>query len=244
MKKNALFIFIFVIPLLILGCNFEKLTGYKYDAQKPDNTVKISGRITNKFTEYGVLDAKIRFGVFETLTDANGEFVIYYQKGEDEDQNRIIPIEVSAYNYYGFADEIMIGELDFYYDIELEYGASMVERVYLTTIDSQTSLMNVVVQDYQGFNNISQVTGNFWITEVYTRPEIDEIIPVPFSAEITFQKGMQLTSNTGIYYASISNRWLKIGITNSTSTVYFSLTDYDNFKDDSRLYRLATLNTE
>ena len=239
MKNFVMFILTLIILFFLIGCNLEKLTGYNYNADKPDNTIQISGRITNQFTKYGVLDARIRFGVFETLADANGEFIIVYQKGEDEDQNKIVPIEVSAHNYYGSEDEIIIGELDFNYDVELEYGASKVERVYLTAIDSLTSLMNVVVQDYQGFHNISQVTGNFWITQ-----SVDKTEEVGFGMEIQFSKGMQLTSNTGIYYAPVSTNYLNIIDTNSTTTVYFSLTDYDNFKNDSRLYRLATLNME
>ena len=106
-KPNKIWFLLFVL-LLLINCDTDKFFGYNYDAESLIESTPVSGRITNIFTSVPVTSAKIKIGPYETLTDKDGDYLLVYPLGTDEERDKFIPIIVTAPNYFPDSLETII----------------------------------------------------------------------------------------------------------------------------------------
>ncbi len=144
---------------LFLGC--EQFIGYNYDADVEDNTIRISGRVRNIFTDEPVAGALVQIGIQQTLTDYFGDYILHVDLGTDEERDKPVPVTVTAEKYDAFEDQFVIYNEDKEYVIKLVYVAPIIKEA---SIYPTSSLLNcdVRIYDYQGFADIKTVQATFY----------------------------------------------------------------------------------
>ena len=159
-KPNKILFLLFVF-LLYINCDTDKFFGYNYDAESLIESAPISGRITNIFTSVPVASAKIKIGPYETLTDKDGDYLLVYPLGTDEERDKFIPIIVTAPNYFPDSLETIIYPQPLEINFSLEYGAPNIESSSITQRDPVMVNCDATVFDYQGVDDIDTVTAVF-----------------------------------------------------------------------------------
>ncbi len=157
--RSSLFTVLILCTLLIFGC--DTYLGYNYDAENPENIVKVIGNITNKFTGVPVDSALVQLGLFQTFTDVHGDYAIYYELTTSDQRDKPVPLKISAVDYFDYSDEFILYQGSIIKDIELQYAAPMIDsaRIYMGRI---RLVCSAIISDYQGVSNIRQVVGTFF----------------------------------------------------------------------------------
>jgi hypothetical protein len=157
----------FFLNLLLLNSfiflNCENFWGYNYDADPIPNSATITGKITHFFTNQPVPDATVQFGSQSAQTDSNGQYLLSYIFEGDEDRDKPVKVHVSAHNYYSKIDSTKIFPQINHYDAKLKYAAPIIQRAVIVDLMEVDSLLcQVHVTDYQGRQNISEITVSFF----------------------------------------------------------------------------------
>ena len=210
------------------SCDLEKVTGYKYDARQPDNLVKISGTVVNVFTGEGAAHINISIGPYKTKTDVTGTYQLFYQKGEDEDMNLPIPVEIVSSKYETYSSEILIAEEDFTYNINLIYAAPMLESVYRGFEE-----IYAVVKDYQGNQDIAAVRGDFRI-EVLDGILVEQ----PYQEIRELTRIGTLTATTAEYYIPVHEQFFRYDPRVAINKVRFIMWDQGGHCDTTAFFAL------
>lgn len=138
---------------LLIQCDTEKYFGYSYNADLPDNSVIISGKVLNTFTDQLVAGAIVDVNGQTTETNFQGEFSFIYIVAVDEGFSRPIPVTVIKEKYFPLHTSLIIYPTD---DNVLN-----ARLIYAAPIIQQSTFMNSVcsaeVFDYQGVDDIESV---------------------------------------------------------------------------------------
>ena len=158
----------FVLYLLLLN-SFIFLTcksfwGYDYDADPIPNSATITGRITNLFTKEPVYDAQVQVASQSIHTDEDGKYTLHYLYESDEEQNKRVPITISAANYFSYSNSIIIYPQNNFFDAQLEYAAPIIQKVVVVDYYNNNSMIvcQALITDYQGIKDISSITVSFF----------------------------------------------------------------------------------
>jgi hypothetical protein len=146
------------IIVIYFSCDIEKFTGSKYEATPIPTTAKIYGKVYNTFDNLPVFNAKIMVDSQSTYTDSSGNYFLNYSLGPDENRNKHIPICCTAPQYQEFNSESVIYPENTI-NINMDYGAPIVQKI--ARVDT---ICQAIIFDYQGFNNIDSVSGQFYYT--------------------------------------------------------------------------------
>jgi hypothetical protein len=158
---NYRYIFSIVLfAFFYLGCDFDKLTGYNHDAEKIPDSAKMYGIIYSKHDSLPIQNALILVGHQATYTDENGQYIFYYYLGADEERNKPINVRITAAQHLPLDTSIVIFPENNLTKI-LAYAAPIINRIALVNTICQAEIF-----DYQGADDIVQVTGTFY----YIRP--------------------------------------------------------------------------
>ena len=193
--------FVFIAPLLLItGC--EKYIGFQYEAPSSHKIARITGKITNTFTGEPVPDANVIFGYQQTVTDKYGKYKIDYLLRDDDQRDKPVPVEISAFNYNTKTSELIIFPQETTLDATLDYAAPIIRKYYYGVgIDYTT--YEVMVQDYQGVGDIRSVIVVFY----YRKEGESEYLGVYMNAE--YRRSVNAT--TAIYaftnLTKIENGW-------------------------------------
>jgi len=218
MKIKCIRALIFIsIPLALISCDLDKFVGYNYDAESLIGTVQISGLVTNSFTGLHVKNARIQFGNEATYSDIDGNYLIVYPLGTDEERNKIIPITVSAENYFQYADSTIIYPENKEFNFSLVYAAPIIESSSLvSTTDS--AICYATIFDYQG------------IADIATAFTVFSYLQWPLTATRMMQIDSLDSENRAIYRCSIAIFDNENGGIN-TSTHKITVFDKEGFSD-------------
>lgn len=146
---------IFILFLFFTACDFEKFYQSKYEATPIPISAKITGQVTDRFSKLPVEDAIVNIGNQATFTNADGDFLLNYILGSDEERNRPVEIKISAYNYLTLnSAEVVYPETNI--DFEIDYAAPIIKQICLVD-----SICQAIVFDNQGFDDISTVKASF-----------------------------------------------------------------------------------
>jgi len=183
------FIRIFVFTLLIIlsfSCDLQKFSGSDYSYSPPPESAIFTGTIFNKFTLEPVALSEINIANQGTYSDESGQYILYYHYGEDDERNQPINVKISAENYQNVDTSIIIfpeNKLDAFLpyaapiikkialviafpknklNVFLPYAAPNIKKIAL--VDS--AIIQAIVFDYQGFNDIVSVHAQY----AYTMP--------------------------------------------------------------------------
>lgn len=138
---------------LLMRCDTEKYLGYSYNADLPDNSVTISGKVVNTFTDQLVEGAIVDVNGQTTGTNYYGEYSFTYVVAIDEGYSRPIPVTVTKENYFPLHTSLVIYPTDDnVLDARLVYAAPIIQQS--TYVDS---ICSAEVFDYQGVNDIDSV---------------------------------------------------------------------------------------
>lgn len=154
---NRMLTSLLMIIFLLLSCDTEKYFSYNYDAREFSEIASFSGTVTNVFTGAKVPGAIIRIEDQNTVTDMQGFYRLDYVLSADAKLSKQIDIEVVAFNYLPYTQTQSIFPGDFSLDVELEYGAPIIEE----TGCYDMTFCQAIVFDYQGANNIQTVSAHF-----------------------------------------------------------------------------------
>lgn len=162
-----------LLSLCFITCIFlinscDTYLGYNYDAEEPVAIVKVSGNITNLNTGEPVDSALVQLGLFQTFTDINGDFIIYYELTTSDQRDKPVPLVISALDYYDHSDEFVLYQGSITKNVKLQYAAPMINsaRIYQS---SGRKVCSAIISDYQGVSNIRQVMGTFF----YYKPHME-----------------------------------------------------------------------
>ena len=155
MKYSYLFLFILFI-LLLIGCDFDKMTGYNHDAEPIPDSAKMYGTIYSKHDGEPIRDAIILVGQQATFTDEKGEYTFYYYLGTDEERNKPIDVRIAADRHLPLDTSIVIFPENNLTKI-LTYAAPIIKRIAAVDTICQAEIF-----DYQGADDIIQVIGTFY----------------------------------------------------------------------------------
>lgn len=206
-KLPSIYSGIFLLPVLFLivftVTNCEKYFGYNYDAESLIESVSISGTVTNSFTSQPVSSASVKIGVYETFTDKNGDYLLIYPLGSDEERDKPIPVLVSATNYFPDSLNIIIYPQPLELKFSLVYGAPIIESAALVPSDPPTATATAVVFDYQGVNDIDSVAAIFTYFDSLN-VKTEKVVPM-FRTRILSDNQAEYQCNTEIFSDSFGN---------------------------------------
>ncbi|NOX87699.1 MAG: hypothetical protein GXO77_01645 [Calditrichaeota bacterium] len=150
-----------------VSCDLEEFTGYRVSSVRLSESVQISGRVTNYYTDDPVYLAHIRIGAREVFTDYQGKFFIQYVLSESEKRNKPTTVEISADKYFPFKDKIYLSGMNNNFDFSIKYAAPIVKNTVLveTAYLSNEYYCQAIVMDYQGIHTVNKVVGVFFSKE-------------------------------------------------------------------------------
>ncbi len=150
----------FILPILFLifisNCDFEKLSSYQYTSDQIPESVKIYGKVSNRFTFAPVKDAEVSVQNQATVSDENGNYLLFYHFTENEDRNQPVVIKIAKDNYLSIDSSIVVfpeNEINAF----LYYGSPEIQNICL--IDS-LGICQAIIHDYQGYKDIVFVEVN------------------------------------------------------------------------------------
>lgn len=155
MKKLCLIILAFFF--LLSACDTQKYYSYNYDANEFSEIASFSGRVTDLFTGESVPYATVQIENQSVVADLGGNYRLDYVLSKDAKLSKQIDIVVSAQNYLPNIQTQSIFAGVFPLDIELEYGAPIIEA----TVFYELSICQAIIFDYQGTVDIDSVTAHF-----------------------------------------------------------------------------------
>lgn len=166
---SFLCLFLWFIP----SCDYDRFIGYDIEAQDLLETTRISGKVTNYYTDQPVFSARLKIGSLEALTNLNGQYQITYVFTADEARNKPIAVSVEATNFFPENDSILISPLGNELNFTLRYAAPIILRVArrISVIETDKEwlkyrvICQAVLMDYQGITNISQAFASFYYHE-------------------------------------------------------------------------------
>ncbi len=215
LRRTIISYLFFPIILLLFGC--EKFTGYNYDVEPPDNTVKVSGKIENIYTGESVKDALVQIGAQKTRTDNFGGYLLQFFMGTNEQRDNPVDIVISAPNYETLRTSVVIYPEPTRLNFKLFYAAPIIKQNVIVYNDYRWYCQAIVV-DYQGVADIKEVKASFYY-----------IIPhTPKSFFLTFPLQLVKTedNNTGFFQAIIPSAYQTQYIL-SIETYTMQATDYE-----------------
>lgn len=150
--------YIILSPLIFLisSCDLEKFTGYDHEADPIPDSAKMYGTIDSNHDQKPIKDAMILIGDQATFSDDNGEYLFYYYLGEDDDRNKPVNIRISAARHLPLDTSIVIFPEN-QLSKTLTYASPLILRIALVDTICQAEIF-----DYQGADDIIQVTGTFF----------------------------------------------------------------------------------
>lgn len=151
--KYLKYIVLILMLFLISNCDLEKLSNYKYDNDPIPESAKIYGTLINKYTFSPVAGAHISIHNQSTISDKDGNYVLYYHYIEDEDRNQPVSIRFTQEEYLTVDSSFVIfpeNEINAF----LPYASPEIRRIGL--VDT-IGICQAIVHDYQGFNDIASV---------------------------------------------------------------------------------------
>lgn len=187
-----------LILILIPACDWDKYFGYDHTAQELIKSTRISGKITNFYTEEPVFYARIRFGAQDALTDVFGQYYIDYLLSGDEERNKEVEFEIKAENYFPLTAKTLLKPTGNMFNYQLRYAAPIIKQTARVEIGGEDGeiIFQAIVMDYQGNDNIKRV----WVTYYYTSQSD--------SAQAELGRIHSASANTGYYQARLTHKQL------------------------------------
>jgi hypothetical protein len=163
--RKIILILLLISPTLFLP-HCEKITGYNYDVNPLNNTVRVYGEVINTFSGQAVEDALVQIGIQTTSTDIYGEYQVQYILGAAEDRDQPVPVAISATNYETLNTSFIIYPEPTRLDFQLVYAAPIIEQNSLLLdrgLDNEPQeICQAIIVDYQGVNDIKEVNASFY----------------------------------------------------------------------------------
>ncbi len=212
-----------ILSLAIISYGCEEFTGYNYDSDFIAQNSHIYGKVFNAFHPYQpVKNARIEFGYLTFFTDSLGAYDITYILSVDDNRNKPIEVLVSAADYHDLVTELIIEIPEQKVDLELEYGAPKIERIWVGV--PEEVYHQVIVTDNQGIDNIQSVRTTFYYSNIN-----DPLIKTR-TAEMIFI-GHVPGSSSSAYYQAIQIPTYGEGWTYEGRWINFVVQDKDGFSD-------------
>jgi hypothetical protein len=163
--RKIILILLLISPILFLP-HCEKITGYNYDVNPLNNTVRVYGEVINTFSGQAVEDALVQIGIQTTSTDIYGEYQVQYILGAAEDRDQPVPVAISATNYETLNTSFIIYPEPTRLDFQLVYAAPIIEQnsllLYRGLDNEPQEICQAIIVDYQGVNDIKEVNASFY----------------------------------------------------------------------------------
>ena len=163
--RKIILILLLISPTLFLP-HCEKITGYNYDVNPLNNTVRVYGEVINTFSGQAVEDALVQIGIQTTSTDIYGEYQVQYILGAAEDRDQPVPVAISATNYETLNTSFIIYPEPTRLDFQLVYAAPIIEQnsllLYRGLDNEPQEICQAIIVDYQGVNDIKEVNASFY----------------------------------------------------------------------------------
>lgn len=153
-RRFHILLVLLMLPALF-GC--EKFVGFKYQADVQTRTVKIFGQVINTFTGKAIEHARVQVGVQKTYTDSDGNYLIFYPLGTDEDRNKPVPVTISAENYQTYSGQLILLPTDTELSVDLIYLAPTILENAIFPLGRDGLICQARVLDYQGADDIDSV---------------------------------------------------------------------------------------
>ncbi len=142
--------------LLTTGCDLQKLWGHNYESDPTPESAKIYGRVTNKFTSEPVREAVISLKNKMTITDKNGNYLLYYRYTEEEDRNVPVSLKITQQDYLPIDSSMVIFPVN-EINVSLSYASPIIQKICMV---NSIYICQAIIYDYQGFDNIVSVVAN------------------------------------------------------------------------------------
>ena len=154
MSVRLLFVYLFFATIIFanLNCETDKFFGYKYDAERINNEVEISGLVTNVFTNEPVRLAEIDFEGQQTRANFQGQYNFRYMLTGDEAYDRAINIHMQASQFHDFDTSVIIYPEKTTINARMVYGAPII-----TNGELNNTTVTATIFDYQGISDVDSV---------------------------------------------------------------------------------------
>ena len=217
-------LFFLILTIQFFGC--EEFTGYDYEAESIGDKSRLHGTVVNTFDpEKPVINAILQIGYLTTYTDSSGRFDVEYILSTDENRNKPVELSVTAEDYLDLNTEFIIEIPEQNFDINLDYGAPIIEKIWIGA--PEEIIHQVMVTDFQGIDNIESVTTVFYYTNMLD-PELKTI-----TVEMTFIETVPGSDISAYYMATalpnIDGFWFY-----NDRWIDFTVIDKDGFSDRRR----------
>jgi len=200
MTKNSIRLLFTVFALMPLCFSCKDFIGAQVESNSNDRNIQIYGTVSNMFNNQPIYEALVKYADLQTLTDPKGNYSLIYTLNTDDDRNKPVKFNVSAFNYFPYSTELIVYPVDNNINISLAYAAPIVENSILVLHKFEEYIDELYVcqariLDYQGIDEIDFVNAVFYYdNQVASR--IDKLIlPMDYIENVS--------NNTAHYQALI-----------------------------------------
>lgn len=173
--------------ILVAGCDVDRFTGFKYEAEPLESFARVTGKVVNVFNEAeAVSQARVSLEGQTDSTDFSGNYVINYVLSSDAQRDRPISLRISQDRYFDLDTTLVIRGGEISVNWKMVYAAPRVlssERLLPT--------FRAEILDYQGINTISSVQAIVTYRDFTERQNYD----TPY----LMTRVQQIDANTAIY---------------------------------------------
>ena len=179
MKKLVLFKLLLILLLMNNGCDTDKYLSSNLSIESDHEKTKVSGTVLRFDTGDPVESALVQFAYHRGETNAQGYFEIEVAYGQDNDRNSLAPVIIQAEKYIDFY------EFEYLLPIPKSYGYTiywappiLLRNALLSDPEGPPKkILQAIVRDYEGLDNIDRVYSTFTFEETAIRPE--EVLEIP-----------------------------------------------------------------
>jgi len=176
---------------LIWGCDTDRFTGFKYEADPLQTFARVEGKVVNIFDEAEpVAQATLFFEGQVDSTDFSGNYAIDFVLSSDALQDRPISLRISQDRYFDLDTMIVIRGDVSNINWRMTYGAPRV----LSSIRTLPTFRAEIL-DYQGINSISSVQAIVTYRDFTDRLNYDTPFPMT--------RIQQVDANRAIYEVAV-----------------------------------------
>jgi len=154
--KIIVLIISIVIIFFITGCDLQKLWGYEYESDPTPESAKIYGKVTDIFTGEPIKDVLVTVNNSMTVTDENGNYILYYRYIQDEDRNVPVPTKYTQQHYLQIDSSMVVFPIN-EINVSLAYASPIIQKICM--VDS-VYICQAIIYDHQGFEDINSVVAN------------------------------------------------------------------------------------
>ena len=210
-----------------LSCDTDKYLSSNISTEPDHDKTKVSGTVLRFDTGDPVENAVVQFAYHRGETNTQGYFEIEVEYGQDNDRNSLAPVVIQAEKYIDFYEFEYLLPIPKNYVFTIYWAPPILLRNALLSDPEgpPKKILQAIVRDYEGLDNIDRVYSTFTFEETAIRPE--EVLEIPLHF-ISVEDSL-----TGFFQSDIFSR----GILSGRNYINYPIikTDKSGYTDTTRI---------